>query len=61
MGKVHFHHAVVEPDVLTMGKGDLQRMLGKVNRHADLSVRGPAWILTENWLLEVQAIREAIA
>jgi hypothetical protein len=31
MGKVHFHHAVVEPDVLTMGKGDLQKMLGKVN------------------------------
>jgi hypothetical protein len=61
MGKGHFHHAVVEPDVLTMGKGDLQRMLGKFNRHAVLSVRGPAWILTENWLLEVQVIREALA
>jgi hypothetical protein len=31
MGKIHFHDAVIAPDVLTMGKGDLQKMLGKVN------------------------------
>jgi hypothetical protein len=52
---------VIAPDVLTMGKGDLQRMLGKFNRHADLSVLGHGRFHTENWLLEVQAIREAIA